>query len=243
MRKEKVEKLSGDHLKIIKKIIESKIKIYAPLDLTKTLDEFINRIQKDDLKAINEFHSKKITFDKYLEVSIRNFLIEKTYFHFLFGDQDLTNKFVIDICKKIKIPKKLYSEIMTFVKARLENKIKLEKVKNKFKEKSMLRTYFYSMARRSVIDYIRKNKIKEEVEVEPNKLDKLESPNTSISIKWEEKEIKERIETLDDNEKVILKLYYYKGVACSRIAIMFGTTAYKIKKTLEVAKEKILKGK
>ncbi|UCH96053.1 MAG: sigma-70 family RNA polymerase sigma factor [Candidatus Aminicenantes bacterium] len=242
LSKDQAEKIFKDNLKQIKKTIKKKIHIYDPLDFKTAYSEFIKWAQDDDFKVIKEVPGD-CTFETYLDDLIKGFLIEKTYFHFLFEEEDLIIRFVKDISKKNGIPPNPGPEISVFVREKLEDKNKLAAIKKSFREGSKLKTYFYTMTRNAVMDYERKYNVKVEWQ-DSIDMDKFKSAAPSPHIKLEEKEIKERVEKLGHQEKVALKMYYYENITnFNAMARTLKTTRHKAKKILENAVDKVLKGR
>jgi DNA-directed RNA polymerase specialized sigma subunit len=99
------------------------------------------------------------------------------------------------------------------------------------------------MTRHLVFDYGRKYNVKVELK-DPIDMEKIESSTAAPHIQLEEKEIKERVEKLGHEEKVVLKMYYYENITnINLIARTLKTTRHKAKKILENAVDKVLKGK
>jgi len=240
--KEQAGKIFENHLKHIKRTIKKRIAIYEPLEFKTAFNGFVKWVQDEEYKVIREIPAD-CPLESYLDDWVREFLIEKTYFHFLFEEEDLITRFVINISNKNGIPLTLSPEITIFVREKLEDKNKLETMKRSFKEGSKLKTYFYTMTRNAVMDYERKYYVKVESQDSLN-MDKFKSAAPSTHIKVEEKEIKERVEKLGHEEKVALKMYYYENITnINRIAGTLKTTRHKAKKILENAVDKVLKGR
>jgi RNA polymerase sigma factor (sigma-70 family) len=235
------DKLFDNHLKYVKKTIKNKIAIYEPLEFKTALQEFIKWVRDDDFKVLNKA-PENCVLENYLDHLIKGFLIEKTYMHFLFEEEDLIIRFILDISKKNNIPPHLGQEISVFVREKLEDKNKLAAIKKNFKEGSKLKTYFYTMTRNAVMDYQRKYNVKLELQ-DSVEMDKFKSAELSPHIKGEENEIKERVEKLDYQEKVAFKLYYYQNITSyNAIARTLKTTRHRAKKIVENAVDKVLKG-
>jgi len=229
------------NLDFIKKTIKKKIATYEPLDFNTAFTEFVESIRGEDYKSISEMPGN-CRLEEYLEDLIKGFLIERTYFHFLFEAEDLVLKFVVDILKKNSIPLDLSQDITLFVREKLEDKNKPAKIKESFKEGSKLKTYFYAMTRNAVMDYERKYNARVELQ-DSSELDKIKSPAPAPHWAPEGKEIKERVERLDPQAKIAFKLYYYESITnFSAIAGTLGTSRHKAKKILEKAVDKVLKG-
>ena len=242
LSKEQAEKIFANHHKQIKSTIKKRIAIYEPLEFKTAYHGFVKWIQNEEYKVIRELPGD-CPLESYLEDWAREFLIEKTYFLFLFEEEDLITRFVMDISKKNAIPLTLCPEITIFVREKLEDKNKLAAIKKNFKEGSKLKTYFYTMTRNAVMDYERKYYVKVENQDSFN-MDKFKSAAPSTHIKVEEKEIKERVEKLGHEEKVVLKMYYYENITnINQIAGTLKTTRHKAKKILENAVDKVLKGR
>jgi RNA polymerase sigma factor (sigma-70 family) len=242
LSKEQAGKIFQNHLKQIKRTIKKRIAIYEPLEFKTAYHGFIKWIQDEEYKVIREIPAG-CPPESYLDDWTREYLIEKTYFHFLFEEEDLIDRFVMDISKKNGIPLTLNREISFFVREKLEDKNKLETIKRSFKGESKLKTYFYTMTRNAVMDYERKYYVKVESQDSFN-MDKFKSAAPSTHIKVEEKEIKERVEKLGYAEKVAFKMYYYENITnFNVIARTLKTTRHKAKKILENAVDKVLKGK
>ncbi len=240
--KEQAGKIFENHLKQIKKTIKKKIAIYEPLEFKTAYHGFIEWIQDEEYKVIREIPAD-CPLESYLDDRIREFLIEKTYFHFLFEEEDLIARFVMDISKKNAIPLTLNPEITIFVREKLEDKNKLETIKRTFQEGSKLKTYFYTMTRNAVMDYERKYNVKVTCQ-DSVEMDKIKSSAVPPHVKIEEKEIKERVERLDHQEKIAFKMYYYENLTnFNLIARTLKTTRHQAKKILENAVDKVLKGR
>jgi len=240
--KEQAGKIFENLLKQIKKIIKEKIAIYEPLEFKTAFHAFVKWVQDEDYKVIREIPAD-YPLESYLDDRIREFLIEKTYFHFLFEEEDLIARFVMDISKKNSIPLTLNPEITIFVREKLEDKNKLETIKRSFQEGSKLKTYFYTMTRNAVMDYERKYNVKVTCQ-DSVEMDKIESSTTSPQVKVEEKEIKERVEKLENHEKIAFKMYYYENLTnFNLIARTLKTTRHQAKKILENAVDKVLQGR
>lgn len=242
LSKEQAGKIFQNHLKQIKRTIKKRIAIYEPLEFKTAYHGFIKWIQDEEYKVIREIPAG-CPLESYLDDWTREYLIEKTYFHFLFEEEDLLPRFVMDISKKNEIPLTLSPEISTFVREKLEDKNKLETIKRSFKEESKLKTYFYTMTRNAVIDYERKYNVNVELK-DSIDMDKIKSSTPTPHLKLEEKEIKERVEKLEHQEKIAFKMYYYENITnFSLIARTLKTTRHKAKKILENAVDKVLKGR
>jgi RNA polymerase sigma factor (sigma-70 family) len=240
--KEQAGKIFENHLKHIKRTIKKRIAIYEPLEFKTAFNGFVKWVQDEEYKVIREIPAD-CPLESYLDDWVREFLIEKTYFHFLFEEEDLITRFVINISNKNGIPLTLSPEITIFVREKLEDKNKLAAIKRSFKEGSKLKTYFYTMTRHLVFDYGRKYNVKVELK-DPIDMEKIESSTAAPHIQLEEKEIKERVEKLGHEEKVVLKMYYYENITnFNLIARTLKTTRHKAKKILENAVDKVLKGK
>lgn len=242
LSKEQAEKIFENSRKYIKRTIKKKIAIYEPLEFETAFTGFIEWIQREEFKVIREAPAD-CAFENYLDNKVREFLIEKTYFHFLFDGEDLIARFVISISKKNAIPLPLSQEIIIFVREKLEDKNKLASIKKSFKEDSKLKTYFYIITRNLVFDYGRKYRVKVELK-DPVDMEKIEAPTPAPHIKLEEREIKERVERLCDDEKVAFKMYYYENITnFSLIARTLKTTRHKARKILREAVDRVLKGR
>jgi RNA polymerase sigma factor (sigma-70 family) len=247
--KEQAEEILRKYLRHIKKVIKSKIGLYEPLDFKTALKAFLQWVQEKEYRVIREFPGGA-DFKTYLNSLIRKFLVEKTYYHFLFEDQSLVENYVRDILIHYSIPLNLVFEIATFVREKLETRKKVASVKRNFDEKSKLKTYFYTMIVRLVADYQEKYNVKDEdkfikiVELnDTNDLDKLTSNSTTPLTEAEINEIKERVEKLPDKEKLALKLYYYDDIKkFSILGRILRTTRYKAEKMVKNARDKVLKG-
>jgi RNA polymerase sigma factor (sigma-70 family) len=240
--KDQAREIFRNNIKYIKKTIKKKIGIYEPLDFKTAFNEFVLWIQDEEYEVLRKIPAKS-AIETYLDDLIRNFLIEKTYFIFLFEDRSLVTQFVIDTCRKYGIPGEFYSDIETFVKNKLENKTRLEKIKESFKEKSKLKTYFYTSVHYAVVDYERKYNVKKAEPGDCNDLDKLESSTPGPHVKSEAKEIKERVQQLDYKEKIAFKMYYYESITnLSAIAGTLRTTRHKAGNILKTALKNVLKG-
>jgi len=240
--KEQAGKVLENHLKHIKRTIKKKISIYEPLEFKTAYDGFIKWVQDKEYKVIREMPAD-CPLESYLDDRLREFLIEKTYFLFLFEEEDLIPRFVMDISKKNSIPLTLSQEITVFVREKLEDKNKIEAIKRSFKEGSKLKTYFYTMARNAVMDYERKYNVRVTCQ-DSIEMDKIKSSTPPPHVKLEEKEIKERVEKLGHQEKVAFKMYYYESITnFNLIARTLKTTRHKAKKIWENAVNKVLKGR
>ena len=238
---EQAEKIVRNSLKHIKRRIKKKIAIYEPLDLKTACSQLVKWLCDEEYKVVRE-KPADCTFETYLDELIKDFLIEKAYFCFLFQEQDLVLKFVADISKKNSIPPHLNQEISIFVREKLEDKKKLAAVKKNFKEGSKLKTYFYTMTRNAVIDYERKYNVKVE-QRDSIDMDKIKSTGPTPHTQLEEKEIKERVERLESRDKVVFKMYYYESITnFNAIARTLNTTRHKAKKILEKAVDRVLQG-
>ncbi|MCK4762379.1 MAG: sigma-70 family RNA polymerase sigma factor [Candidatus Aminicenantes bacterium] len=231
-----------ESLKFIKKNIKKRIACYDPLDFKGAYKEFVAWVQDGENVVFGEM-PEGCTFEDYLDGLIKNFLIEKTYYYFLFEDQGLVPQFVTDIAKKMSLPLHLCLEITIFVREKLESPGKLAAIKKSFKERSKLKTYFFAMIRNLIVDYERKYNITKAEPNEENDLDKLPSSSLTPHTELEVKEIKERMDRLESFEKIAFKTYYYENVTnISVIARSLKTSFYKTKKILSSAKDKVLKG-
>jgi RNA polymerase sigma factor (sigma-70 family) len=240
--KEPAGKIFKNHLKHIKRAINKRIAIYEPLEFKTAYNGFVKWAQEKKYKVIREIPADCL-LESYLDDWIREFLIEKTYFHFLFEEEDLITRFVINISKKNGIPLTLSPEISIFVREKLEDKNKLEAIKKSFKEGSKLKTYFYTMTRNLVFDYGRKYNVKVELK-DSIDMDKIKSSIPTPQVKLAEKEIKDRVENLDHEYKIAFKMYYYENITnFNAIARTLKTTRHKTKKILENAVDKVLKGR
>ena len=240
--KEQAGKIFANHLKQIKRTIKKRIAIYEPLEFKTAYNGFVTWIQNEEYKVIRELPDD-CPLEIHLDDWVREFLIEKTYFLFLFEEEDLITRFVMDISKKNAIPLTLNPEISIFAREKLEDKNKLAAIKKNFKEGSKLKTYFYTMTRNAVMDYERKYNVKVTCQ-DSIDMDKIESSTPTPHIKMEEKEIKERVEKLEHQEKIALKMYYYENITnFNLIARTLKTTRHKAKKILENAVDKVLKGR
>jgi RNA polymerase sigma factor (sigma-70 family) len=250
MNKEQAKEIFGKYLRHIKKAIKNKIAFYEPLDFQTALKAFLEWIQKEDYKVIMEFPGGDSNFVNYLNDLIKQFLVEKTLYLFLFEDQDLVENYVRDILIDFSIPLELTEEIANFVREKLETRKKINEIKQNFKERCYLKAYFYASIANLVKHYQRMYHAKDEYKVrkrvEPNNtndLDKLLSNNTSTVTEAEVAEIKTRIEKLPEKEKMVFKLYYYDGITnISALGRFIGNSRYKAKKILERAKDKVLTG-
>jgi RNA polymerase sigma factor (sigma-70 family) len=241
LSKEQAGKILENHLKQIKRTMKKKIAIYEPLEFKTAYHGFVKWAQDDEYKAIRQIPAD-CSLESYLDDRIKEFLIEKTYFHFLFEEEDLIPRFVMDISKKNAIPLTICPEITIFVRAKLEDKNKLAAIKKSFKEGSKLKTYFYTMTRNAVVDYERKYNVKVELK-DSIDMDKITSSTPTPHIKLEGKEIKERVEKLGNQDKVAFKMYYYENITnFNAMARTLKTTRHKAKKILENAFDKVLKG-
>jgi len=228
-------------LKFIKKTIKKKIAIYEPLTLNYAFPEFLKKIRDDGYCQL-ETISENISYEEHIERLIKDFLIERTYFHLLFEEEDLILKFVTDILKKNGIPLNLNEEITVFVREKLEDKRKLFQIKKNFKEASKLKTYFYAITRNAVMDYQRKYNVIVDLQ-DSLTLDKIKSPSPSPHCFPEEKEIKDRVDRLATLEKIAFKMYYYEEITnFNAIARTLNTSRHKAKKILERAVDIVLKG-
>jgi len=240
--KKQAREIFRDNSKLIKKTIKKKIAIYDPLEFKTVYNEFVLWIQDEEYAVLRKIPAKS-RIETYLDDLVREFLIEKTYFIFLFEDRSLVTQFVIAVCSKYGIPAEFYSDIEIFVRNKLENKTKLEKIKKSFKEKSKLKTYFYTSVHFAVVDYERKYNVKKTEPGDCNDLDKLESATPGPHVKLEVKEIKERVRQLDYKEKIAFKMYYYENITnLSAISKTLKTTHYKAGKILKTALKNVLKG-
>lgn len=231
-----------NNIKYIKKTIKKKISKYEPLDFKSACNEFILWVTDEECEVLRKIPTKP-EIETHLGDLIRKFLIEKTYFIFLFEDRGLVTQFVIDICKKYGIPGEFYPDIETFVRNKFEDKTKLEKIKESFEEKSKLKTYFYTGIHYAVVDYERKYNVKKAEPNESNDLDKLASSTPGPHVKFEAKEIAERVRQLDDKEKIAFKMYYQENITnLSAIARTLNTTRHKAGKILKTALKNVLKG-
>lgn len=239
--KEQAGKIFQNHLKQIKRTIKKKIAIYEPLKFENAYNGFIKRAQDEEYKVIREIPAD-CPLESFLDNRVREFLIEKAYFHFLFQEEDLITRFVMDISKKRGIPLELSPEIVMFVREKLEDKNKLAAIKKSFREGSKLKTFFYTITRHLVFDYGRKYNVKVELK-DSIDMDKIRSSTSTPHIKLEENEIKERVEKLGHQEKVAFKMYYYENITnFNAMARTLKTTRHKAKKILENAVDKVLKG-
>lgn len=242
LSKEQAGKIFANHLKSIKRTIKKKIALYEPLEFKTAYNGFVNWAQNENYKVIREIPAD-CPLENYLDDRIREYLIEKTYFLFLFEEEDLITRFVINISKKNGIPLTLSPEISIFVREKLEDKNKLATIKKSFKEESKLKTYFYTMTRHLVFDYGRKYNVKVELKDSVD-MDKIKSSTSTPHIKLEEKEIKERVEKLGHQEKIAFKMYYYENITnFNAMARTLKTTRHKAKKILGIAVDKLLKGR
>jgi len=242
LNKEQAGKIFENHLKHIKKTINKRIALYEPLEFKTAYDAFVKSVQDEEYKVIREMPAE-CPLESYLDDRVREFLIEKTYFHFLFEEEDLIARFVMDISKKNAVPLSICPEITIFVREKLEDKNKLAAIKKSFREGSKLKTYFYTMTRNAVMDYERKYNVKVELK-DSIDMDNLKSSTPTPHTKLEEKEIEERVEKLEHQEKIAFKMYYYENITnFNLIARTLKTTRHKAKKILENAVDKVLKGR
>lgn len=250
MNKEQAKEIFRKYLRHIRRSIKSKISLYDPLDFKTAFKAFLEWLQKEEYKVIREFPGGDSNFETYLNELIRQFLVEKTFYLFLFEDQDLVENYVRDILTNYSIPIELSEEIAIFVRKILETREKVASFKRNFKERSKLKTYFYAAIARLVFDYQDKYNIKEEYnvikKVEPNDtndIDKLPSNINSPLTVSEVAEVKARVENLPDKEKLVFKLYYYDGITnFNALGRTLRTTRYKAEKLVNIAKDKVLKG-
>lgn len=250
MGKEQAEEFLKKYLRHIKKAIKSKISLYEPMVFKTAFIAFIEWIKKEEYKVTREFPGGDISYETYINDLIRQFLVEKTYYHFLFEDQDLVENYLRDILTNFSIPLELTEEIANFVREKLETRKKINEIKRNFKERSKLKTYFYASIANLVKNYQKKYNVKEEYNVikkiEPNKtndIDKLPSNINSPLTASEVAEIKARVENLPDKEKLAFKLYYYDGITnFNALGRTLRTTRYKAEKLVKIAKDKVLKG-
>lgn len=240
--KEQAEEILTSNLKLIKKTIKKKIAVYEPLQFNTAYLRFIKWMQSEEYNVIREFPGDT-TIEAYFIDLIKEFLIEKTYFYFLFEDLDLVTNFVADVCRKYGIPAELCPEIEIFVREKLEDKNKVGKIKKNFKERSKLKTYLYTAIHYAVVDFERKYNIKKAEPDESNDMDKFASPSQGPQTKLELKEIKERVKNLDYKEKTAYRLYYFENIVnLSAIARTLKTSRHKAKKILASAVTKVLRG-
>ena len=250
MNKEQAKEIFGKYLRHIKKAIKSKISLYEPLEFKTAFNAFIECIKKEDYKVISEFLGGDTGFETYLNDLIRQFLVEKTFYYFLFEDQDLVENYVRKVLKDYGIPLNLESEITTFIREILETRKKVASFKRNFKERSKLKTYLYTAIARLVFDYQEKYRVKDEnniiKRVEPNDtndIDKLPSNTAQPLTAAEVSEIKGRVEKLPDKEKLAFKLYYYDGIAnFNALERTLRISRYKIEKMVKDARDKVLMG-
>ncbi|MGD2086899.1 MAG: sigma-70 family RNA polymerase sigma factor [Candidatus Aminicenantes bacterium] len=251
MNKEQAKEIFKKYLRHIKRTIKNKINLYEPLDFKTTFKAFLEWLQKEEYKVIREFLGGDSGFENYIDDLIRQFLVEKTFYLFLFEDQDLVENYVRDILIDLSIPPELTEEIANFVREKLETRKKINEIKRNFKERSKLKTYLYSTIANLVRNYQRKYHVKDEYKatkkVEPNDkndIDILPSNINSPFTTSEVVEIKERVEKLPDIKKAAFKLYYYDGIThLSKLGSALGTSRYKAKKILKSAEDKVLKRK
>jgi RNA polymerase sigma factor (sigma-70 family) len=248
--KEQAVEILKKYLRHIKKAIKNRIDLYEPLEFKTAFKAFLEWIQKEEYKVIRGFPGRDSNFENYLNDLIRQFLVEKTFYLFIFEDQDLLENYVRDILIDFSIPLELTEEISNFVREKLETRKKVNEIKRNFKERSKLKTYFYASIANLVKNYQRKYHPKNNNEVPikvPNGtyvIDKLPSPINSPSTVAEVAEIKERAEKLPDIEKVAIKLYYYDGKTnFSELGRALGKSRYIAKKILKSAEYKVLKRK
>jgi RNA polymerase sigma factor (sigma-70 family) len=229
------------YLNEIKMTIKGKIKIYDPLTFKTTYKGFLEWLKEDELKVIREFPGDS-SFEDYLYDLVRQYLVEKTYYHLLFEDRGLVENYVRKIVTKYSIPWEFVEEIAIFVRERLETRKRLAAFKKNFDEQSRLKTYFFSAICNLVKDYqekysdLKKVELKEDIDI-----DKFPTTNTSPFTESEARQIKARVEELDNKEKLVFKLFYYDGITnINALGRTIGTSRYKAKRILDNSTRKIL---
>jgi RNA polymerase sigma-70 factor (ECF subfamily) len=247
MSREEAAEWLGKNLKMIKRNIKTKQGIY-PLDPKATFKTFIAEISEEDFKAIRQ-HPRQGSLETYLKEQIKNFMINRAYFHL--EQEDFFQKTVTKLLKDMGSSLFLHSEITAFVTEELEKNL-LKRIK-KFEERSKFTTFLFTIIRRLIIDYYRRHKEKAPIiRYEPSKtIDRLlkskYTPEKYI-IKPDEKEVKKKIaelvdkkvEELDAKEKVAFKIFYHADVPnYCEIARILGTSRFKAKKITQKAWDKI----
>lgn len=243
LNRDQANKIFKKYFKKIKRTIKNKIKIYEPLNFKTAFKESLEWIKREQYKVIREFPGDS-TFETYLNEVIKQFLVEKTYYYFLFEDPDLVENYVRKILSHYSIPLELSGEISLFVRERLETRKKLAAIKKNFDENSKLKTYFYTMLTNLVKDFQKKYKDVKKVALnENNDIDRLPSTTISPLTESEAEEIKSRVELLGNKEKLAFKLYYYDGITnLNSLGRTLRTSRYRAKIILENATKKVLEG-
>jgi len=228
--------------KPIENAIKTRIALYEPLEHKTTVQKFLKWKDTQEAKILQEFLTiENSNPDHYLNDLVKHFLIETTYYYFLFEEQDLVEKFVVDISRQNGIPLTLSQAITLFVREKLENQAQLAAVKRTFKEGSKLKTYFYTLIRFLVFDYGRKYNVRV-VSQEPAQLEKPQSSSLAPYLCLEAQEIKDRVAKLSPIEQVAFKMFYFENITnLSIIARTLKTSRHKSRKIIKKAVEKVIK--
>lgn len=141
---------------------------------------------------------------------------------------------------------KIYRKCLSFVKEvslaeDLTHDIFIKTLLNlaKFKKKSKFSTWIYSITYNYCIDFIRKNRKMNYVEIteEENKLETAEDDTHLIEI--ETGRMLELLNLLREDEKMILLMKYQDGMSIKEIQVSLGVSESAIKMRIKRAKEKM----
>jgi RNA polymerase sigma factor (sigma-70 family) len=246
--KDQAERIFNKYANWISKTIKKKIAIYDPLEFEKTHEDFIKCLQDEDFKVLREM-PKNYKTKVYLDVQIKSFLIQNTYYALeeRYIKQRIMNKIGSSEPDEIRI-----LEAVDFIMAELE-KDDMSGLK-KFKELCKFKYFLGTVVTRRWFDYLRRHyKIKKNVEKFSTDFENmfdaiLEDPQKRL-IKLEYEKAKkiaaeilpEIMDALEPGEKQAIKWKYEDGLNVSGISRGLGYTRYKTEKFIAKLEKNIAK--
>jgi DNA-directed RNA polymerase specialized sigma24 family protein len=234
--------------KYIKKTVKKRVHLYKPLELKAIYHELLKFLQDDDFKVLREIPPVD-SIEGYLDDLIKNFLIERAYF--ALEEEQYIRRVIKNKMSNSTVNEIGYHEAVDYITERLE-KDNLRKLKN-FKEKSQFKTFMIILINHLFIDSRRKWKIVEEketyygLEIEKQVTATIDEPLIQL-IKLEEEEAKIKaiklipeiiMETLNCDEKMVIKMKYEKGMSINVISKDLKLSYPKAKKFIQSTEKKL----
>ncbi len=115
---------------------------------------------------------------------------------------------------------------------------KILKYRHTFKEGADFRVWMYAIARNEKVNFFKTNRPSNE-EVNPEQPDESENPEDDLASKTDKKHLSRAIERLSPENRELLILSKYTGLAYSQIAEMFDCTVGAIKVRIHRAMQEL----
>lgn len=233
-------------LKFIKKTIKIRIAKYDPLDYRTAYRRILEKLQPNDFVTLREIPSD-VQPEPYLDELVKNHLIETAYYELeeRYIRHRLMAKLGLSEVNDIRL-----MEIVDFITAEIERD-NFKRLKY-YKEEAKFKTFFSTVVSSLLMDFWR-NKYRDanhatkyesdfEDYVNPpiaNPLERLLDIENQELMQTAKEILPKVLAGLDQQERLVIKLKYNKGMNTSAIARSIGFTRYKTEQLIRKTEYKL----